>query len=168
MSVVLFFSAQLGSQLESEGKDKQSACDEERDGLADFVVLVFVFLLLLLRAVVAVKLCVNVGGSVYLADKGADAGSDHFAGQWARRVVLSSMREGTVEGVLEGRVRCQVSSELCVCAVGVLAVLVGDDVEDTFLCCARLLEGGPAPNGRILAGEIGDDDGVDNRAVGGL
>ena len=73
---------------------------------------------------------------MYIADKGPGAASDHFAGQWARRVVVSSVLEGTVEGAFEGRIRCQVSSELSICAVGIRAILVGDNVEDAFFACA--------------------------------
>ena len=99
-----------------------------------FVVLISTVLPLLHRDVVAMHLRVNIGGGVYIADKRADAGAHRVAGQWARCVVVSSVRPGVVEGVLEGRVRCQVSSELGICAIGVCAILVGNNVENAFFC----------------------------------
>ena len=48
------------------------------------------------------------------------------------------------------------------------AILVGDNVEDALVGCARLLEGSLAPSGRFLTREVGDHDDVDDRVVRGV
>lgn len=132
--VVLFLFMRLDAQLEEKEKDEQSDRDGPNNHAVGCIVPVSTALLLLRHDVVAIRICVNVEGGVYIADRWTDTGVYRVAGQWVRCVVVSSVRQGVVESVLEGRVRCQVSSKLCICTIGVCVILVGNNVEDAFFC----------------------------------